>query len=547
MAAKKRPAKKRPAEEPNRGSKPTAKKRDQTPSNTLPVAQLETMAAPYNPRLDMAGHEFEALRHGLATLGVLDPIIVNRRTKANGWPAKSAPVIVGGHQRIRAAVAEGMESFPVYWVDLDEDEEQEANIALNQIRGRWHDEALAQMVRGLKGRDRDLSTLGFEDKELQRILRSIKRTEGQTSPDSVPKTVPKRVKLGDFWQLGEHVLGCGDTTDPKVVRKLMRGALAAMIHADPPYGMGKEADGVTNDNLYREKLDAFQMAWWHAWRQQTNENGSAYIWGNPSDLWRLWYNGPLCEEPEVMFRNEIVWDKGNGFGMLSDGMQSYSVATERCLFLMLGQQFIGNQNVEDYWEGYEPLRAWLVEQRDKAGWKNAQVNKITSSSMAGHWFSKSQFQIINEENYELLREAAKGEAFVPSYGELFEQFFPGSRAGGNAHRRDLAAEIRSSRTYFNNLHDTMSDVWRFPRVSGEERFGHATPKPVAMMERAITTSSDNGDIVAAPFGGTGPEFIACERLGRKCRGLEIEPEYCDIIIARWEAFTGSKAKKLGRK
>lgn len=309
--------------------------------------------------------------------------------------------------------------------------------------------------------------------------------------------------------------------------------------------MGKEADGVLNDNLYREKLDAFQMAWWRAWVERLDENGSAYIWGDAPNLWRLWYVGGLSAEPDLLVRNEVVWDKGSVPGMASEGGHSYPPATERCLFLMRGQQFLGNQNKADYWHGFEPLRAWLEAERDKAGWVNSDVNRVTSTQMAGHWFSQSQFAPISRKHYEVLTAAAAGRAFTEPYDELFERLFPEVRAGGNAHRRELAAAMREARSYFDNAHEAMTDVWQFPRVVGEERFGHATPKPVAMVARALRTSCEPGGVVAVPFGGTGPEFIAAEQLQRRAFGMELNPEYCQVIVDRWEAFTGQTAVKLG--
>ena len=59
--------------------------------------------------------------------------------------------------------------------------------------------------------------------------------------------------------------------------------------------MGKEKDGVENDNLYADKLDAFQMDWWAGFRPFIENNGSVYIWGNAPDLWRLWYKGGLAD------------------------------------------------------------------------------------------------------------------------------------------------------------------------------------------------------------------------------------------------------------
>ena len=61
------------------------------------------------------------------------------------------------------------------------------------------------------------------------------------------------------------------------------------------------------------------------------------------------------------------------------------------------------------------------------------------------------------------------------------------------------------------------------------------------MTRLIKNSSRRGENVLDPFGGSGSTLIACEQLGRRCFMAEIDPKYCDVIIDRWEAFTGEKA------
>ena len=73
---------------------------------------------------------------------------------------------------------------------------------------------------------------------------------------------------------------------------------------------------------------------------------------------------------------------------------------------------------------------------------------------------------------------------------------------------------------------------------------HPTQKPVVLPGRAISNSSKEGDIVVDLFGGSGSTMIACEQLGRKCRMMELDTHYCDIIIARWEKMTGKKARKI---
>jgi DNA modification methylase len=70
---------------------------------------------------------------------------------------------------------------------------------------------------------------------------------------------------------------------------------------------------------------------------------------------------------------------------------------------------------------------------------------------------------------------------------------------------------------------------------------HPTQKPVELPERAITNSTKQGDSVLDLFGGSGSTLIACEKIGRLARVMELEPKYCDVIVKRWEDFTGKKA------
>lgn len=66
-------------------------------------------------------------------------------------------------------------------------------------------------------------------------------------------------------------------------------------------------------------------------------------------------------------------------------------------------------------------------------------------------------------------------------------------------------------------------------------------KPIPMLGKLIKNSSRSGDIVLDLFGGSGSTMIACEQLNRRCFMMEYDPRYCDVIVARWEAFTGEKA------
>lgn len=84
------------------------------------------------------------------------------------------------------------------------------------------------------------------------------------------------------------------------------------------------------------------------------------------------------------------------------------------------------------------------------------------------------------------------------------------------------------------------NIWRFRRVNANNRM-HNAEKPVEMVSIPIANGSQPGGVVMDLFLGSGTTIIACEKLGRKCRGIEISPHYCDVIIKRWEEFTGKKA------
>jgi len=80
---------------------------------------------------------------------------------------------------------------------------------------------------------------------------------------------------------------------------------------------------------------------------------------------------------------------------------------------------------------------------------------------------------------------------------------------------------------------------------GKERVeGHTTPKPLEFIGEALRNSSRKGNIVLDLFGGSGSTLIACEQLDRICYMMELDEKYCDVIINRWEQFTGQKAVLL---
>ncbi len=87
---------------------------------------------------------------------------------------------------------------------------------------------------------------------------------------------------------------------------------------------------------------------------------------------------------------------------------------------------------------------------------------------------------------------------------------------------------------------TKTTVWKIGR-DAQTTYKHPTQKPVALPEEAINNSSKGQDIVLDLFGGSGSTLIACEKTGRINRSMELDPKYCDVIVQRWQEFTGQTA------
>ena len=88
---------------------------------------------------------------------------------------------------------------------------------------------------------------------------------------------------------------------------------------------------------------------------------------------------------------------------------------------------------------------------------------------------------------------------------------------------------------------TQTTVWEADKPNASKE--HPTMKPVELVLRMLRNSTNKGDVVLEPFGGSGSTLIACESAGRACRAVEIHPPYCDVIVDRWERTTSRKAEK----
>ena len=449
--------------------------------------------------------------------------------------------IISGHGRLAAARLAGMSVFPAEYQDYkDSKAEMEDLLGDNKIAelSEINADLLKQAVENSGLENLDLKNIGFSLDEINSIF-DIKKEIDHALGDSMPadEDIEQRAKRGDIWQLGNNRLMCGDSTSRADVERLMNGQKADMVFTDPPYGMKKEKDGVLNDNLNFDDLLEFNKKWIPLTFDLLKDVGSWYCWGIDEPLMDIYSNiiKPLIRQQKATFRNLITWNKGNGQGQNSPDFRMYPIADEKCLFVMCGVQGFNN-NADNYFEGWEPIRDYLLNSRLAMGWDVPTMKRIVGHSdlSRDHWTSKSQFSMPTEKVYNALRDEAERQRQEKGIdNDAFKREYD-----------DIKREYYSTRAYFDNTHDNMNNVWHFERTSQKEREltgGHATPKPIALCARAIKSSSREGELVVDVFGGSGSTLIACEQLNRKCYTMELDEHYVDVIITRWETLTGEQA------
>jgi hypothetical protein len=167
--------------------------------------------------------------------------------------------VVGGHQRLKVYQAMGKTEVEVWAVDLSEQKEKAANIALNKLSGEFDMPMLKDILEEIDTGDLDMEVTGFAMDEIAEMMESVHPIEEDEVPE-VP--VDAITKPGDLWILGEHRVLCGYSTDSKDVKMLMDGSKADCLISDPPYGIGYEyknhddSDNKTNSVLV-EKVFSF--------------------------------------------------------------------------------------------------------------------------------------------------------------------------------------------------------------------------------------------------------------------------------------------------
>lgn len=329
---------------------------------------------------------------------------------------------------------------------------------------------------------------------------------------------------------------CGDSTSKADVERLMGTEKADLVFTDPPYGMGKEIVGVANDNLNPEKLINFNRCWMNNAFAALQDNGSLYCWGTDESCMNIYAEIilPMARSGEVTFRNLITWWKGEGgLGIGGENLRCYPSHSEKCLFVMKGNK--GFATLKDY---KIPFCEELL--------KRFSEHDLTPESAAERICGTNRRD--DEKKLESRVHAFKRHLVAPSMfnkpKKEYWQLWFGSMDGYDdfCSRYELAKEnYRRGFNYFDATKDKCGDTWHIPSVSVQEKRSggnHPTVKPLRLCNRAIMTSCPENGIVLDLFGGSGSTLISCETLQRRCRVMEIDPEWCKVIIRRWRRFKG---------
>lgn len=189
---------------------------------------------------------------------------------------------------------------------------------------------------------------------------------------------------------------------------------------------------------------------------------------------------------------------------------------------------------KDYEKDYKPIIEYMSQQAKIAKLNNTILKEVTGAGfMFGHWFTTHQWAMMDVDNYTKVQNYCKKNginAFEKEYSEIRRQY-----DDLNIFGKVLSKSEESEWGQWS--------IWNIATVN-KRTGGHPAEFPVELPSRCIKMHSREDDIVLEPFGGSGTTLIAAEQLNRKCFMMELDPHYCDVIIARWEKLTGNKAEKV---
>jgi len=393
-------------------------------------------------------------------------------------------VIIVGHTRWKAAQRLGLEKVPVHVAtDLSPEQVKAYRIADNKTAelAEWNYELLPIELGELAGMNYDLNLLGFSEEELAKLLDPGVK-EGLCDPDEVPEPPDEPItRPGDLWILGDHRLLCGDAGKAEDVDRLLDGNPVHLVNTDPPYNVRVEP---RSNNAIAAGLSSYPSAEeLQGGRRRRGHHQSMDVARHP-------------EKARATHRKLRAKDRPLENDFVSDDQFN------RLLHAWFGQmaRVLLPGHAAYIWGGYANC-----------------ANYPPVLKAVGLYFSQA---IIWDKEHPVLTRK--------DYMGAHEWCFYCWREGAG-HR------------FFGP--NNVPDLWHVKKVS-PQKMQHLTEKPVELAVRAIQYSSLAGENVLDLFGGSGSTLIACQQTGRRAFLMELDPLYCDVIVQRFENFTGKKAQRI---
>ena len=395
--------------------------------------------------------------------------------------------IISGHQRRTVMMDLGRTEAEVIIVDIqDPEREKAANIALNKITGRWDEKALYDLLIDLEQAGADLAETGFSTDDLQDLFKNIDiETQANDDGYDAGRAIAEKEAAGPPRTKYGDIWELGE-------HRLMCGD-AADFNDVSILMAGAEADLIVTDPPYNVDYEAKDKSLESAYKRNTTRKVNEIIGDRMDDddfynfLFRVFSNYCDIAKPGAAVYVFHADSEGLTFRQAFDAS---GFSLKQVLIWEKNQFVIGRQ---DYHWRHEPILY---------GWKEG----------AAHYFIDDRHQdtVIIEDDIDF--SAMKKQDLVAYIEKI---------------RSDLAAW-------------TSVQYEKKPKKSDM----HPTMKPVALVGRFIQNSSRHRENVVDLFAGSGTTLIAAEQLHRVAYLMEISPIYCDVIIDRWEAFTGRKARQV---
>jgi DNA modification methylase len=400
-------------------------------------------------------------------------------------------VIICGHTRWKAAQKMGLKQVPVHVAtDLTPAQVKAYRVADNQTAtlAEWNYDLLPLELKDLQGMDFDLSLLGFSAEDLGALLVPL-GNEGLTDPDDVPLPGDAAItQPGDLWILGNHRLLCGDSSKAEDVDRLLAGALVHLVNTDPPYNVKVEP---RSNNAIAAGLSSFpgddlqQKKFLNKTCRMESAHGGL-MHHQSFDVARQGVKGATTEKLRPKDRplvNDFMSDEA--FEKMLHawfGNMARVLLPGRCFYIWGGYANLGN---------YPPV--------------------LNACEL---YFSQG---IIWDKEWPVLTRK--------DFMGAFEIAFYGWREG-------------VGHEFFGPNNAT--DLWHIKKITPMQ-MEHLTAKPVDLAVRAIEYSSRPGENVLDLFGGSGSTLIGCEKTGRRAYLMELDPLYSDVIVDRFQRFSGTPA------